>query len=368
MLKRFLRAMDKKLYYLDSFCMFCQSIPRAFLFPIIGIDACCTIVSLWGNGELDKLTFINRKYFDAIIAHWPDAVEFLSADIGQLFFILISIVLVLILIFRYFYRKPALLVAHSTMGHDISCLATSFRKKYFTKKASIIIEFPKDGITLEQLANAIKIQDDIYRSKIKTDWRSTIYYYGVAHTPLVFRLGFNVGQTKHIMFLHRFRHTENAQEFIELAAYDDDQAAFIVESPLKTSRTNSRSTELVVAIGTTYPILDENIETLGLGKDKLVYKVQLDKESYGFDFFKSYHKIRSYADRIVSDIRDIVKTRHIKKIHMVLSTSVPFTFYLAQQMNTNQFPSIVVYHFSNGRYVWGINAQEEADKAVIILG
>ncbi len=195
------------------------------------------------------------------------------------------------------------------------------------------------------------------------------YWYRRCIRLIVFRLGYYVGQKKNIMFLHRFRPTENAQEFKEIAVYDDDRTAFLIESPLNTSKTNCHSAELVVAIGTTYPILDENIITLGLGKDVLIYKVQLDKESLGFDFFKSYHKIRSYADRIVSDVRGIVKAQHINKIHIVLSTSVPFTFYLAQQMNTNQYPTIIVYHFSNGRYVWGINIQEEApDKAAIMLG
>jgi len=117
-----------------------------------------------------------------------------------------------------------------------------------------------------------------------------------------------------------------------------------------------------------FSVANPNIDTLGLGKDTLVYKVQLDKESYGFYFSKSYHKIRSYADRIVSDIREIIKTQHVNTIHMVLSTSVPFTFYLAQQVNTNQYPPINVYHFSNGRYVLGINVQEEAtEKAIIML-
>ena len=366
---RFLKLGDKILKNLEKFGKLCRSIHKRTIFTILGIDACCTIVSFWGNTELDKLTFIDRDYFDTIIAHFPGVVKFLSAPIGRIFFAAFTFILLTILGFHYLYRRPALLISHSTMGHDVSCVEKSFSKTYVSRKAPIVLEMPRDGITREQLTRAISSQDKIFNETIKNDWHSTIFYYGVAHTPLVFRLGYNVGQTKNIMFLHRFRPTENAQEFKEIAEYDDDRTAFLIESPLNTSETNSHSAELVIAIGTTYPILDEDIDTLGLGKDILVYKVQLDKESIGFDFFKSYHKIRSYADRIVSDVRGIVKARLINKIHIVLSTSVPFTFYLAQQMNTNQYPTIIVYHFSNGKYVWGINIQEEAsDKAAIMLG
>ena len=79
----------------------------------------------------------------------------------------------------------------------------------------------------------------------------------------------------------------------------------------------------------------------------------------------AYQKIHSYADRIIDDLRKEVKERGIDIVHLVISSSVPFTFYLAQQMNTHQFCKIIVYHFDHGKYTWGIDVTEpEARKAI----
>ena len=50
---------------------------------------------------------------------------------------------------------------------------------------------------------------------------------------------------------------------------------------------------------------------------------------------------------------------------MVLSTSVAFTFYLGQQLNNRQTPQIIVYHYENGTYPWGIRIKENWDKAYV---
>lgn len=126
---------------------------------------------------------------------------------------------------------------------------------------------------------------------------------------------------------------------------------------------NSKSKHMLVSIATTYPIKEENLSCIDTSNTMSRYDMQVDL--MGFDFFNSYQKIRSYADRIIDDLRERVKERGIETIHLVISSSVPFTFYLAQQMNTHQFCKIIVYHFDCGKYTWGLDVTEpEAKKSI----
>jgi hypothetical protein len=250
------------------------------------------------------------------------------------------------------------------MGHTLSFLDINFKKSFYAKRINVGLQIPSQNAQKEEIIQAIKSQDEAISCIKKTNWRSNIFYYGVSHPPLVFRLGHQFGQTCCIRLLHRFRVTEDAQEFKELPSNDDNKAAWV---NCTQSSGNSDSGDLLVAIGTTYSIRDEDLRTIDPDNKMHVYKVDIDDKSLGYDFFCSYGKIRSYADRLAQDIRQLVKDRNILTIHVAISSSVPFTFYLAQQMNTQQYPQIIVYHYEPGRYTWGIDIREtDPAKAVIM--
>ena len=153
------------------------------------------------------------------------------------------------------------------------------------------------------------------------------------------------------------------QEFKELPEYVEEKMSYIHSDRLDELNFNLRSKHLLVSIATTYPIKDEDLARIDTSNTMSRYNMQVD--AMGFDFFNSYHMIHSYADRIIDDLRKIVKDRGIEVIHFAISSSVPFTFYLAQQMNTQQFSKIIVYHFDHGKYTWGIDVTEpDAEKAI----
>lgn len=194
-----------------------------------------------------------------------------------------------------------------------------------------------------------------------------IFYYGVANTPLVFRLGYKFGQTKKVRFLHRFRPNEEDQEFVILPEHDETCHKTFDDVRRIENKEGHRS-ELIVAISTTFEIKDSDIDILDRNDEKLRYVFKADPETMGFDYFSSMQKIKSYTNSLIKDIRKLVKNYNISTIHILMSSSVPFTFHFAQQMNTQQFPKIIVYQYENQKYSWGIDVTEnDAEKAVVRL-
>lgn len=354
---KFLVAIDRQLQRLDKIQFRCRKIHTKPLTAITALVLCCTIVAFLGRDMLKKLMFLKNPYYDTVVACLPDFVDFLNAPLAKVICAIFTLLVFFVWAVRLFYKKPALLIAHSTMGHNLGELDKELSKNFYFKEIDISEKLPPRDAKQNEIEKAIEIQDNIYNQIKQNNWRSTVFFYGVAHTPLVFHLGYQFGQTQSLRLLHRFRPKEDVQEFIELPQYDNDTASFLTE---EIRDVIISSQDMIVAIGTTYTIKDEDLKIIKQGQNMYIYKRQVNDEIMGYDFFNSYQKIRNYSDRFTYDIRKICKERNIRRIHLVLSTSVPFTFYLAQQMNTNQFPEIIVYHYDHGRYTWGINMNHES--------
>lgn len=360
---KFLILLDQLLWKINKIAKWCKSLNEKFFNTFFVTIVCCSIVSFLGTDTLKNIPVIKSAYYDTIVANYPQFVAFLSANIGKYLFFVLLILSIFCLLFRKIYRPVALLISHSTMGYDLSSVEQSFEKSFWFIKRRIESQAVLQNASKEKVVEAICKQDDFFKRLNAENWCSTVFYYGVAHTPLVFRFGYQWGQSKTIRFLHRFRPTENEQTFNELPIYVEEKTSFLRSDRFDVDNYNLHSKDLLVSLATTYAIKDTDLSSIDPSNSMLRYKIEVDM--LGYDFFNSYQKIHSYADRIVSDLREFVKEREIETIHIVISSSVPFTFYLAQQMNTNQFCKIIVYHYDHGRYTWGIDITElNAEKAV----
>lgn len=361
---KFLAGLDHFVSLTNKIAKFCKNINGKFLGTVSTVIICCTIVSYLGTDALKNIPIVKSAYYDTIVANFPQFVNFLSADIGKVVFLILLLAVIICYLFRKLHRPFVLLMAHSTMGHDLSKLNDSFRKSFWIAKKSIGNQLPSQNASEDQVVDVIREQDKSFQEIRVNCWQSTVFYYGVAHTPLVSRLGYQWGQTKVIHFLHRFRPTEDEQEFKALPEYYvEEKMAFLHSDRLDEPNFSLQSEHLLVSIATTYPIKEEDLSYIDPTNTMIRYNIQVDR--MGYDFFNSNQKIRSYADRIIDDLRKLVRERGIETIHFAISSSVPFTFYLAQQMNTNQFSKIIVYHFERGKYTWGIDVTEsDARKSI----
>ena len=364
MLNNFAKIFDQLICKMECVAKWCKKINEKFLRAFLTVILCCLAVSFWGESALENIPPLKSVYYDTLAINFPDLIGELSSVPGRLILFFALALILLCYCFRKLYRPFALMMLHSTMGHDLSQLDGSLQKAFWLKKVNFSWQLPSHNIPEEQIITTICEQDRLFKSTQEDNWCSTIFYYGVAHIPLVFRLGYQWGQTKDIRLLHRFRPTESAQEFKELPEHEQEKMPQTNQSDrLDAPNYNLRSKHLLVSIATSYPIKKEDLSYIDPSDTMLRYDMQAGTP--GVDFFNSYQKIRSYADRVVDDLRKIIKERGIETIHLAISSSVPFTFYLAQQMNTNQFCKIIVYHYDHGKYTWGIDVTEpEARKAI----
>lgn len=360
---KLLLALDKLIWKMDKLAKVCKVINGKFFCVLTFFFASCTTVSFLGADSLKNMPIIESAIYDTVAANIPEFLDFLSAPMGKFMSAAAFVAILFCHILRNLHRPVALLNVHSTMGHDLSILDNSLKKSFWFKRADIGSQIPPQNPSQEQLIDAIRAQDVASEAIQKKNWCSTVFYYGVAHTPLVFRFGYQWGQTKTIRLLHRFRPTLDAQEFIEMPDVDQDKLSMFSKQE---TIIRCGSSELLVAIASTYPIIKENIGLIDPSNKMSLYWREVEEATRGVDFFNSYHKIRSYADRFVEDIEKIVRENNIKTVHVILSTSVPFTFYLAQRMCSNQFQKIIVYHYDHTKFTWGIDITEpNAEKAIM---
>ena len=79
--------------------------------------------------------------------------------------------------------------------------------------------------------------------------------------------------------------------------------AFLHSDRLDEPNFSLHSEDLLVSIATTYPIKEEDLSYIDPSNTMIRYNIQVDR--MGYDFFNSNQKIRSYADRIIDDLRKL---------------------------------------------------------------
>ena len=117
-----------------------------------------------------------------------------------------------------------------------------------------------------------------------------------------------------------------------------------------------------MAISTSLPIQDYH---LNIFHPKNKHILKFITNYIGFDSIVSYKDAEQLRTNILSTIRNAVIKYNIKRIHMVISSSVAFTFFLAQGFSQQHDPEIIVYHYEQGTYPWGISMHQNSDKAYI---
>lgn len=338
-----------------------KSIPNRFLKWSIAIDIPVFIVTIFGKPVLDNIKIGSYgKMYDTLCAFLPWLDAFLSSSIAKFIVVTYTTFCIFILLVKKLYRPFAVLIKHSSLGCQIGDIDESFKRSYWFKNINIDVS----DLIETNIPEAIKLQDEKLQAIKSIKWRKC-FYYGIAHTPLIFRLGYQVG-LKDMFFLHSYQRDSGNRRFSELYESDQDKQDF---SRFDQENLQSKSQELLVTIATTYPISKQDLSCFNL-REMHTLELEVTETNIGTDFFSSYRKIVSYCTAITHELRKICKQYNIKKIHIVLSTSVNFTFVLGQYLNNNQIPEIIAYHYKKGDdpcYPWGVSIQNNWENAVVYM-
>ena len=290
------------------------------------------------------------EWYHTIINLFPFITELVDFE-GKWIFILFAVIFAVLFVVRLVYRKRVFGICHRTMAYDMAKLDKSITSEYKFKE-HILQQTEK--ITSSYLdCVVIKEIDELAITAQKSNM--PIAYYGIAHTPLIFRMGFKIGDQSNAILLHKRR--QNNSLFEEWGK----GRSGIKVVPREENKTK-KSDELIVAISTSLEIKKENLHLLEPDNKHILY---LEANEYGFDNILTYEDAEDLRRDILISLRNTVSKYKIRKIHMVISTSVAFTFFLAQGYSGQHDPEIVVYHYEHGEYPWGIAINKSADDAYI---
>lgn len=137
------------------------------------------------------------------------------------------------------------MIKPSSLGYPFGDVDELFKQKFWFKYINIDIS----NLIETNISEAIRFQDAKLQ-EIESIRRRKCFYYGIAHTPLIFRLGYQVG-LKDMGFLHSYQRDSGNRRFSELYESDQDKQDF---SRFDQENLQSKSQELLVTIATTYPI------------------------------------------------------------------------------------------------------------------
>ena len=268
----------------------------------------------------------------------------------------------LLRVYKSAIHPRAIIINHSSFSNAQSSYDPSIVSGYSVKEKDINIV---NQMARHNTVDAIRTQDALIEEALNDCDKSTeLFYYGIAHIPLIFRAGFQVGDEGKVRLLHKFR---NDQPFFKEISSDPD--TYAVRLRLSTVRNTKVSNEILVVVATSLPVANEDLAVFRSGNLCCELHFEMENKSmYGFDSVDSYAAMNRLRKEILDKIRETATKKNIKRIHMVLATSSDFTFFLAQGFSKNHDPEVVVYHYdrnSNTKYPWGISNILSPANAVI---
>lgn len=326
MLLNILRRLSQINNYLFTFLIL-----SSFCFLLISLDL-NDLLESYGFEELIKIySFI--KLFINTSTMQEEPLSYL------IIFISFSFILILI-ISKLFFKPRLLIIEHKTFENNIESFDTSKIPNTLIKKESI--NFENYFIDRMDTDAIISLQDQVVNN-IKKKYKNYTYaYYGIAHIPLIFRLGFQIGDSANMRFFHKNR--SNQSSFVEwnheISSKIDIDVSEII---------NKDSRQLIVALSISFEIQDSHINSLDL---KSVNILKIKSNILGFDVITSYYDAEMVKNKIINRIRAFCQSNNIEEIHFLISASSSFICYLATGFSHTHDPKIRVYHFERNKYSW----------------
>ena len=175
-----------------------------------------------------------------------------------------------------------------------------------------------------------------------------IGYVGIAHTPLIFMLGYDVGDGNKAVLFHKYRYEGNDKFQVLL---DNTVPVKLIKEEESSSNKNELC-DILLCIATSFDITDNDVSEIRSENDYFL-KYSTEKD---FDIIYSSKQINKYIQEIKTEIGNIEKTHKIGKIKICIASSVAFTFALGQAFSKTHDSEVIVFHYQRGyKYPWGIN-------------
>jgi len=346
-----------------KFRLFLKKMPNYLLNILLGVSGFFVLYVIFGVEILKKIEIFNISSFANTLDNLFSKYLFIfNYTLVKVFVCKFFVIVLFLRIFKFLLRPKAIVVCHNTFSNTLSSYDKSIVNDCAVKKIDInLVEQMEQGNIVE----AISRQDNIIKKVLKEcDEFTDLIYYGIAHISLIFRAGFQIGDEGSVRLLHKKRNNQSV--FQEISSEPDRYHVQL--DPFLESYGNS-SNEMLVIVATSQQVTDSDIFIFynrGI-RCKLRFYMR-EPSRYDFDEIDSYNLMDRLRTNILSEIRQVVKSENIERIHLVLATSSAFTFFLARSFSKHHDPEVVVYqyeHSTNEKYPWGISNTRSPETAVI---
>lgn len=318
--------------------------------------------------KLDKIVVNEdyKEYLQKII----DVCNIVTCIIPKSLYTIVVIIILgfwtLLILSRFFKSKEVVRKNFRIFGHSsYGKTQFVFEDMYAADKNITIdeLDLTNDFKNISDSYNDIhyivnKQEDFIANFKGKITNNDICGYAGIAHTPLILRAGFMFGDEAECMLYHKKR---NSKYYTELDK-DSKYPALKIEE----KRILDEADELIIAISTTFQIINDELRVLKPEEKSII---KFASEEKGFDVILSRYQVDRYVNIVLSEMRKIVKDKNIEKIHLVISSSVAFTFELGRRLSKHYDPEIICYHFERDmleKYPWGISVFKKFSESIVI--
>ena len=262
-----------------------------------------------------------------------------------------------------YYKNKLLIIEHSSFNAMNFKIDEANLKDYSYNKL-VLNQFETmekaQSLLSDRIAIAIMDQIDFLKQIRKFVTKGYgLAYLGIAHTPLIFLLGFLVGDENNVKLFHKRRDDANDDKFHLLSSINYSESLSRQCDEFATKSFNT----VLLCIETTFKITDDDIKCIRNNND---YVLRYATANKGYEVIYSAKQINEYVKMIKDDLHSICISNHVKKIKICIASSVAFTFALAQSFSANHDPEIEVFHYDTKnvlKYSWGINITKK--KAII---
>lgn len=343
------------LNYLYLIIRYVKKIPTRVFFLII-IFALLFLVLTWKMPVLENIKIWNIDEYVKIYNNLG-----ITETFKHLFTFIDILIIIGLLLFRFCnLKEKAIIICQTGYSKTMATYDSEIKEKFIIKDVITIDQ--TNELQLKNYKAALKKQQNAFSKPIVNH----IIYYGISATPLIFKLGFDLQASTNVLLLHKKRDNNSLFEILPTTS----DSYFRITSFL-TTQNEVDSREMLVTISTTFSIKEDEVGNLKKGKYLILNFYPDNNCSYGFDILNS-QKIQNEAKKYIFDtILDLSKKHNIKHIHIAMSTSSDFTFFLGQSFASPYFPNITVYQYDRNSevyYPWGINMNEnDPEKAIVII-
>lgn len=299
-------------------------IPTSIYVIFFAISIILTMIAYGFSAYIDKIEVGDvADWYHTVINICPQILK-ISEFKGKWIFIVFTVISGILLIIRRFYKEKIYVISHQSMAYDLAEVDGNFKKKYSLRKHAL------------QQVNFIHSDEVDYQVIRDIDKMA-------------------IEAQNNVILLHKKRN--NSSLFEE---WKNEKSG--IKIVCSESNVSKKSDELIVAISTSLKIERNHLCMLHPNNKHILF---FEANYMDFDSIISYEDAETLRTDILFNIREVVKKYGIKKIHMVISSSVAFTFFLAQGYSAQHDPEIIVYHYEQGNYPWGINMSKNAELSYV---